>query len=83
MALGSVPPVTLIFAAFVLLAGPAAAQSPDLPPAPFKDEAPFAVAVVEMDDGPRITTQVADWTTAERKSPAIRIVSNTFRTTRR
>lgn len=32
-----------------------------VPPAPFKDEAPFAVAVVEMDDGPRITTQIADW----------------------
>ena len=32
-----------------------------VPPAPFKDEAPFAVAVVEMDDGPRITTQLADW----------------------
>lgn len=32
-----------------------------VPPAPFKDEAPFAVAVVEMDDGPRLTTQVADW----------------------
>jgi uncharacterized OB-fold protein len=32
-----------------------------VPPAPFKDEAPFAVAVIEMDDGPRITTQIADW----------------------
>ena len=31
-----------------------------VPPAPFADQAPFAVAVVEMDDGPRITTQVAD-----------------------
>jgi uncharacterized OB-fold protein len=31
-----------------------------VPPAPFKDEAPFAVAVVEMSDGPRITTQVVD-----------------------
>jgi hypothetical protein len=36
MALGSLPPVTLIIAAFLLLAGPAAAQSPDLDPAPFK-----------------------------------------------
>jgi len=32
-----------------------------VPPAPFKDQAPFAVAVVEMDDGPRITTQYVDW----------------------
>jgi hypothetical protein len=32
-----------------------------VPPAPFKDQAPYAVAVVEMDDGPRITTQVVDW----------------------
>jgi uncharacterized OB-fold protein len=38
-----------------------------VPPAPFKDEAPFAVAVVEMDDGPRITTQVADWRESELK----------------
>ena len=30
-------------------------------PAPFVDQAPYAVAVVEMDDGPRITTQVVDW----------------------
>ena len=32
-----------------------------VPPAPFKDQSPYAVAVVEMDDGPRITTQVVDW----------------------
>jgi uncharacterized OB-fold protein len=32
-----------------------------VPPKPFADQAPFAVAVVEMDDGPRITTQVADY----------------------
>jgi len=32
-----------------------------VPPAPFKDQAPYAVAVVEMDDGPCITTQVVDW----------------------
>ena len=32
-----------------------------VPPAPFKDEAPYAVAVIEMDDGPRITAQIADW----------------------
>jgi uncharacterized protein len=31
-----------------------------VPPAPFADQAPFAMAVVEMDDGPRITTQVVD-----------------------
>ena len=30
-----------------------------VPPKPFADQAPFAVAVVEMDDGPRITTQIA------------------------
>ena len=29
-------------------------------PAPFADQAPYVVAVVEMDDGPRITTQVVD-----------------------
>ena len=33
-----------------------------VPPAPYADQAPFAVAVVEMDDGPRVTTQVVDWT---------------------
>ncbi len=30
-------------------------------PAPFSDQAPYVVAVVEMDDGPRLTTMVADW----------------------
>ena len=34
-------------------------------PAPFVDQAPFAVAVVEMDDGPRITTQVTDYLEGE------------------
>jgi len=29
-----------------------------MPPAAFKDESPYAVAIIEMDDGPRITTQV-------------------------
>jgi len=32
-----------------------------VPPGPFKDQAPYAVAVVEMDTGPRITTQVVDY----------------------
>jgi len=32
-----------------------------VPPAPLKDQAPYAVAVVEMDDGPRLTAMVADW----------------------
>lgn len=32
-----------------------------VPPKPHADQAPFAVAIVEMDDGPRITTQVVDW----------------------
>lgn len=31
-----------------------------VPPAPFKDQAPYAMAVVEMDDGPRLTAQVVD-----------------------
>jgi uncharacterized protein len=31
-----------------------------VPPKPFADQAPYAVAVVEMDDGPRLTTQVVD-----------------------
>ena len=35
------------------------------PPKAFADLAPFAVAIVEMDDGPRITTQVVDWSPAE------------------
>ena len=36
-----------------------------VPPKPFADQAPFAVAIVQMDDGPRITTQVADATPEE------------------
>jgi hypothetical protein len=32
-----------------------------VPPRPFADQAPYALAVIEMDDGPRITTQVVDW----------------------
>jgi hypothetical protein len=36
-----------------------------VPPAPFKDQSPYAVAVVEMDDGPRITAMVADWNDAQ------------------
>lgn len=34
-------------------------------PAPFVDQAPFAVAIIQMDDGPRITTQVVDWKEGE------------------
>jgi uncharacterized OB-fold protein len=30
-------------------------------PKAFADQAPFAVAIVEMDDGPRLTTQVIEW----------------------
>ena len=29
-------------------------------PGPFVDQAPYAMGVVEMDDGPRITTQIVD-----------------------
>lgn len=32
-----------------------------VPPAPFVDQSPYAVAIVEMDDGPRLTSMVADW----------------------
>jgi hypothetical protein len=32
-----------------------------VPPKPYVDQAPFAVAVIEMDDGPRLTAQVADY----------------------
>jgi hypothetical protein len=32
-----------------------------VPPAPFKDEAPYAVAVVQLDDGPRLLTQFVDY----------------------
>lgn len=38
-----------------------------VPPAPFKDQVPYVVAVVEMDDGPRITTQVVDCREGELK----------------
>jgi scaffold protein (connect acetoacetyl-CoA thiolase and HMG-CoA synthase) len=38
-----------------------------VPPATFKDEAPFAVAIIEMDDGPRLTAQIADWREDELK----------------
>jgi uncharacterized OB-fold protein len=31
-----------------------------VPPSQFKDESPYAVAVVELEDGARITAQVAD-----------------------
>ena len=34
-------------------------------PAAFVDQAPFAIAIIEMDDGPRITTQVVDWKEGE------------------
>ena len=30
-------------------------------PSQFTDQAPYAMAIVEMDDGPRITTQVVDY----------------------
>ncbi|MFH1017631.1 MAG: Zn-ribbon domain-containing OB-fold protein [Pseudomonadota bacterium] len=36
-----------------------------VPPGPFKDQTPYALAVVEMDDGPRVTTQIADWREGE------------------
>ena len=36
-----------------------------VPPAPHVDQAPFAVAVVEMDGGPKITTQVVDYDEGE------------------
>ena len=38
-----------------------------VPTAAFKDMAPYAMAVVEMDDGPRVTTQVVDCTEAQLK----------------
>jgi uncharacterized OB-fold protein len=31
-----------------------------VPPAPFSDQAPYNVAIVEMDDGPRLTAMVTD-----------------------
>ncbi|OGQ79706.1 MAG: transcriptional regulator [Deltaproteobacteria bacterium RIFOXYA12_FULL_58_15] len=38
-----------------------------VPPAPFKDQAPYLVAVVEMDDGPRLTMMVTDYRDKELK----------------
>jgi len=42
-----------------------------VPPAPFSDQAPYAVAIVKMDDGgkdgPSLTTMVADWKGEELK----------------
>ena len=32
-----------------------------VPPSPQADEAPYAMAIIEMDDGPRVTTQVVDY----------------------
>ncbi len=32
-----------------------------VPSKQFGDQAPLAVAVIEMDDGPRLTAQVVDW----------------------
>lgn len=31
-----------------------------VPPAPFKDQAPYAVGIIELTDGTRLTAQVAD-----------------------
>jgi uncharacterized OB-fold protein len=31
-----------------------------VPPSELSDEAPYAVGIVELDEGPRITTQIAD-----------------------
>lgn len=31
-----------------------------VPPAPFKDQAPYAVGIVELDDGVKITAQITD-----------------------
>ena len=33
-----------------------------VPPADFSDQAPYPVALVELDDGGRITAQLVDWT---------------------
>ena len=38
-----------------------------VPPAPFSDQAPYSVAVVEMDDGPRLTAMVTDHRDSELK----------------
>jgi uncharacterized protein len=37
------------------------------PPAAFKDESPYAVAIVELDDGPRVTTQLVGYKTDQLK----------------
>jgi scaffold protein (connect acetoacetyl-CoA thiolase and HMG-CoA synthase) len=34
-------------------------------PSQFVDQSPYAIAIVEMDDGPRITTQIVDHKEAE------------------
>ena len=39
-----------------------------VPPKPFKDQAPYALAVVQMDDGPRLTTQIVDWQEGQLKT---------------
>ena len=31
-----------------------------VPPAPFKDQAPYAVGIVELDDGVKVTAQITD-----------------------
>lgn len=31
-----------------------------IPPAPFKDQAPYICAIIEMDEGPRINAQLTD-----------------------
>jgi uncharacterized OB-fold protein len=31
-----------------------------VPPAPFKDQAPYAVGIIELDDGVKITAQITD-----------------------
>jgi len=41
-----------------------------VPPAQFKDQAPYAMAIVRMDDGPSITTQIVDWQEAQLKTGA-------------
>jgi uncharacterized protein len=36
-------------------------------PKPFADQSPYAMAVVEMDDGPRLTAQVVDYQAGQLK----------------
>ena len=36
-----------------------------VPPSPHADQAPYAMAIIEMDDGPRVTTQVVDYEEGE------------------